>query len=117
MHKIVVLGEVGFTKVGDIVKVCCGPGKICEATLVDSGDGDGGLDTVVLDDGVQDFDCTGRPLWIDVEVRINSGGYEGKFGRVVKITEKCVFVSFPNISGEFRILKTNVSSLHKHEYE
>ena len=117
MHKIVVLGEVGFPKVGDIVNVCCGPGKICEETLVDSGYGDGGLDTVVLDDGVQYFDCTVRPLWIDVEVRINSGGHEVKFGKVVKMTEKWVFVSFPNISGEFRILKTNVSSLQKHEYE
>ena len=48
---------------------------------------------------------------------MNSGVHEGKFGKVVKMTEKCVFVSFPNISGEFRILKTNVSSLQKHEYE
>ena len=80
MHKIVVLGEVVLPKVGDMVKVSGGHGKSCESTLVDGGDGDGGLDTVVVDDDVQDFDCTGRPLWIDVEVMINSGVHEGKFG-------------------------------------
>ena len=115
MHNIVVLGEVVLPKVGDMVKVSCGPGKSCEAKLVDSGDG--GLDIVVLYAGVQDFDCIGKPLWKNVEVMINSGVHEGKFGKVVKITPKCVLVSFPNIAGEFRILKTNVSSLHKDECE
>ena len=111
---IVVDGEVDFPRMGDVVKVACGPGMSCDAKLVESGDD--GLVAVVLDNDVQDFDSTGKPLWVGVEVMVNSGLHKG-IGKVVRMTEKCVFLSIPNIDHEVRVSKLIVSSLHCDSFE